>query len=183
MILFHDKWNNKSFIFCRSDGSKYFSVNRTDFPRIINCSDAPRERPISPTVIPWDFAIVSPSTSHLIVAQVNQFTLNFTKLLQLNHFTTSYTRYIHFIKLTTNMYNDYIHTPQKINGPHQQNYIHLSKIYQLGFKILFAAKMVESNLLFQRFFNCSGDLSRPIVPFEYRYEQIRFEPLLLIQKT
>ena len=80
------------------------------------------------------------------------------------------------------MYNDYIHNPQKINWPHQQNYIHLSKIYQLGFKILFAAKMVESNLLFQRFFNCSGDLSRPIVPFEYRYEQIRFEPLLLIQK-
>ena len=29
--------------------------------------------------------------------------------------------------------------------------------------------MVESNLLFLRFFNCSGDLSRPIVPFEYRY--------------
>ena len=80
------------------------------------------------------------------------------------------------------MYNDYIHNPQKINWPHQQNYIHLSKIYQLGFKIFFAAKMVESNLLFQRFFNCSGDLSRPIVPFEYRYEQIRFEPLLLIQK-
>ena len=90
--------------------------------------------------------------------------------------------FTHFIKLTTNMYNDYIHNPQKINWPHQQNYIHLSKIYQLGFKILFAAKMVESNLLFQRFFNCSGDLSRPIVPFEYRYEQIRFEPLLLIQK-
>ena len=72
-------------------------------------------------------------------------------MLQLNHFTTSYTRYTHFIKLTTNMYNDYIHNPQKINWPHQQNYIHLSKIYQLGFKILFAARWWKATYFFSGF--------------------------------